>query len=128
VHIFRGFFVIIIIRLFSLLRPVTLILSLFSILVSAKYLCHHRYYHASSSPSCLRGLIIRARAQDMIHHAKAVARAVKTPFLLADLPMGSYEISPEQGPYFLTHSFLSTRVGEKHKLGLVLIMMSKLQL
>jgi 3-methyl-2-oxobutanoate hydroxymethyltransferase len=35
--------------------------------------------------------------QDMIHHAKAVARAVKTPFLLADLPMGSYEISPEQG-------------------------------
>ncbi|PUU83092.1 ketopantoate hydroxymethyltransferase [Tuber borchii] len=33
---------------------------------------------------------------DMIHHAKAVARAVKTPFLLADLPMGSYEISPEQ--------------------------------
>lgn len=105
-----------------------MILPLFPVLVTAKYLYHHRYYHASSSPSCLRGLIIRARAQDMIHHAKAVARAVKTPFLLADLPMGSYEISPEQGPYFLTHSFLSTRVGEKHKLELVLTVLPKLQL
>ena len=31
----------------------------------------------------------------MIHHCRAVARAVKGAFLVADLPMGSYEISPE---------------------------------
>lgn len=34
--------------------------------------------------------------QDMVHHSKAVRRGVKTPFLIADLPFGSYETSPDQ--------------------------------
>jgi 3-methyl-2-oxobutanoate hydroxymethyltransferase len=32
----------------------------------------------------------------MLHHCRAVSRAVKSAFLVADLPMGSYEVSPEQ--------------------------------
>lgn len=34
---------------------------------------------------------------DMILHCKSVARATKAAFTVGDLPMGSYEISPEQG-------------------------------
>lgn len=40
---------------------------------------------------------LRSCSQEMIHHTKAVARAVKTPLLIADLPMGCYEVTPEQG-------------------------------
>ena len=32
----------------------------------------------------------------MLHHCRAVARAVKSAFVVGDLPMGSYEVSPEQ--------------------------------
>jgi len=49
-------------------------------------------------------MLTRARGQDtnqltldaMLHHCRAVARAVKAAFLVGDLPMGSYEVSPEQ--------------------------------
>lgn len=55
-----------------------------------------------SSPPANRTLT--ARAQDtnqltldaMLHHCRAVSRAVKSAFLVGDLPMGSYEVSPEQ--------------------------------
>jgi 3-methyl-2-oxobutanoate hydroxymethyltransferase len=33
---------------------------------------------------------------DMVHHAKAVARGASTAMLIGDLPFGSYESSPEQ--------------------------------
>lgn len=33
---------------------------------------------------------------EMIHHCKAVRRAVKKAILVGDLPMGSFEVSPEQ--------------------------------
>lgn len=32
----------------------------------------------------------------MIHHAQAAARAAKSPFLIGDMPFGSYEISPQE--------------------------------
>lgn len=34
--------------------------------------------------------------RDMLHHAKAVARAVKNSLLVIDMPFGSYENSPEK--------------------------------
>ncbi len=33
---------------------------------------------------------------EMLHHCRAVSRAVKHPFLIGDMPFGSYEISKEQ--------------------------------
>ncbi|KAF3936894.1 hypothetical protein ABW19_dt0206213 [Dactylella cylindrospora] len=34
--------------------------------------------------------------EDMLHHSRAVARGVRSAFLVADLPMGSYELSSQQ--------------------------------
>ncbi|KAI5852823.1 ketopantoate hydroxymethyltransferase-domain-containing protein [Morchella snyderi] len=36
------------------------------------------------------------KLEDMLHHCRAVSRAVKSAFTVGDLPMGSYEVSPEQ--------------------------------
>src|SRR5881394_3325585 len=33
---------------------------------------------------------------EMLHHAKAVRRAVKHAFLIADMPYGSYHVSPDE--------------------------------
>lgn len=33
----------------------------------------------------------------MIHHAQAVARGATAPFLIGDMPFGSYEVSPQEG-------------------------------
>ncbi|KAE8368629.1 ketopantoate hydroxymethyltransferase-domain-containing protein [Aspergillus caelatus] len=35
--------------------------------------------------------------EEMLLHCRSVARAAKSAFTIADLPMGSYEVSPEQG-------------------------------
>ncbi|KAF9890187.1 hypothetical protein FE257_006099 [Aspergillus nanangensis] len=35
--------------------------------------------------------------EEMLLHCRSVARAAKSSFTVADLPMGSYEVSPEQG-------------------------------
>jgi len=40
-----------------------------------------------------QGMIV----DEMIYRCKAVARGAKSPFLLGDMPFGSYEQSPEQG-------------------------------
>lgn len=32
----------------------------------------------------------------MLHHCQAVARGARTPFLIGDMPFGSYEVSPEE--------------------------------
>jgi 3-methyl-2-oxobutanoate hydroxymethyltransferase len=34
--------------------------------------------------------------QEMMHHTRAVARGTTTPFLVADMPFGSYHVSPEE--------------------------------
>src|SRR5690606_40989958 len=43
----------------------------------------------------ITSFVLTLSPQDIIHHSRAVSRAVKSAFLVADLPMGSYEISPE---------------------------------
>lgn len=46
---------------------------------------------------------------EMVHHTRAVTRAVKAAFVLADLPLGSYEKSTEHGKFpNLTTRFCST--------------------
>ncbi len=35
--------------------------------------------------------------EEMVHHTRAVTRAAKNAFVLADLPLGSYEKSTEHG-------------------------------
>ncbi|RPA77717.1 3-methyl-2-oxobutanoate hydroxymethyltransferase [Ascobolus immersus RN42] len=53
--------------------------------------------------------------EDIIHHSKAVSRAVKSAFLVADLPMGSYEISPEHA---LTSALRLIQKGRSHSVKL----------
>ncbi|KAF8419695.1 ketopantoate hydroxymethyltransferase [Tirmania nivea] len=49
--------------------------------------------------------------EDIIHHSRAVARGVKSSFIICDLPMGSYEISPEHA---LTSSIRVIQQGRAH--------------
>ncbi|KAF2485451.1 ketopantoate hydroxymethyltransferase [Neohortaea acidophila] len=48
---------------------------------------------------------------DMILHCRSVARGSKSAFLVGDLPMGSYELSPEQG---LASSIRLVKEGRMH--------------
>lgn len=49
--------------------------------------------------------------EEMIFASRSVGRAVKGAFVVGDLPMGSYEISPEQA---LTTSILMIKTGRTH--------------
>ncbi|KAF2130363.1 3-methyl-2-oxobutanoate hydroxymethyltransferas-like protein [Dothidotthia symphoricarpi CBS 119687] len=48
--------------------------------------------------------------EEMLLHCKSVARATKSAFTVGDLPMGSYEISPEQGLASAIHMIKVGRV------------------
>jgi 3-methyl-2-oxobutanoate hydroxymethyltransferase len=37
----------------------------------------------------------RVTMADMLHHCRAVARGASTPFLVGDMPFGSYQVSPD---------------------------------
>ncbi|KAI9691071.1 MAG: hypothetical protein M1822_008691 [Bathelium mastoideum] len=51
------------------------------------------------------------RLEDMILHCRSVARATKSAFIIGDLPMGSYEISPAQA---LTSAIALIKQGRVH--------------
>ncbi|CAG8536963.1 17930_t:CDS:2 [Cetraspora pellucida] len=42
-----------------------------------------------------RQSINQTTIEEMLHHCRAVSRGAKTPFLVCDMPFGSYEISPK---------------------------------
>lgn len=49
---------------------------------------------------------------EMIHHTKAVPRAVKTAFVLGDLPLGSYKTATEHGklPHLRTEFYRAKKM------------------